>query len=176
MSTDEFTYRTGTIKDKAELQQLAIVAYSPFSTLMTAENANKLITGLNDEEKMISLINNSKCFICIDQNKIIGMAFIVPHGNPWQVFKTEWSYIRMVAVHPDYRGKGIAKQLTNMCITFAKDTHETTIALHTSEFMDDARHIYESIGFKKLQEIEPIFGKKYWLYLLDLTTIEKTIS
>jgi ribosomal protein S18 acetylase RimI-like enzyme len=172
MSTNEFTYRSASIKDKAELQELAIAAYSPFSALMTAENANKLISGLKDEEKMISLINRSKCFACIDQGKIIGMAFIIPHGNPWQVFKAEWSYIRMVAVHPDYRGRGIAKKLTHMCITFAKDTHETIIALHTSEFMDDARHIYENLGFKQLKEIEPIFGKRYWLYQLDLKTNE----
>jgi ribosomal protein S18 acetylase RimI-like enzyme len=172
MSTNEFTYRTGTIKDQRELQELAIAAYSPFATLMTAEHANKLTAGLKDEEKMASLVNNSKCFVCIDQGKIIGMAFIIPHGNPWEVFEADWSYIRMVGVHPDYRGKGIAKQLTHMCITFAKDTHEKTIALHTSEFMDDARHIYESLGFRKVKEIEPRFGKKYWLYLLDLTNVK----
>jgi ribosomal protein S18 acetylase RimI-like enzyme len=170
MSTNEFTYRSATIKDKTELQELAIAAYSPFATLMTAENANRLIAGLKDEDRMTSLINSSKCFVCVDQGKIIGMAFIIPHGNPWDIFEAEWSYIRMVGVHPDYRGKGIAKKLTHMCITFAKDTHEKTIALHTSEFMDDARHIYESLGFKKVKEIEPRFGKRYWLYQLDLTT------
>jgi ribosomal protein S18 acetylase RimI-like enzyme len=170
MSVNEFTYRSAGIKDKTELQELAIAAYSPFSTLMTAEDANKWISGLKNEERMTSLINNAKCFVCIDQNKIIGMAFIIPHGNPWDIFKTEWSYIRMVGVHPDYRGKGIAKKLTHLCITFAKDTQEQTIALHTSEFMDDARHIYENLGFRQVKEIEPRFGKKYWLYLLELTT------
>jgi ribosomal protein S18 acetylase RimI-like enzyme len=170
MSTNEFTYRSAGIKDKSELQELAIAAYGPFSALMTAENANKWISGLKNEEKMTSLINESKCFVCIDQNKIIGMAFIIPHGNPWDIFETEWSYIRMVGVHPDYRGKGIAKKLTHMCITFATDTHEHTVALHTSEFMDDARHIYESLGFRKVKEIESRFGKKYWLYQLNLAT------
>lgn len=170
MSTNEFTYRSAGIKDKTELQELAFAAYSPFSTLMTAENANKWISNLKSEERMDALINPSKCFVCIDQGKIIGMAFIIPHGNPWDVFEAEWSYIRMLAVHPDYRGKGIAKKLTGMCITFAKDTHEKTVALHTSEFMDDARHIYESLGFKRVKEIESRFGKKYWLYRLELAT------
>lgn len=79
-----------------------------------------------------------------------------------------WTYIRMVGVNPKYRGHGIAKDLTKMCIDFAKQNNEKTIALHTSEFMDAARHIYESIGFKVLEETLPIFGKKYWLYTLDL--------
>lgn len=168
MSADEFTYRSGTIKDKAELLELSILSYSPYTTLLSAEHANKLNAVLKDEERLESLINHSKSFVCIHQNTIIGMAFIVPHGNPWDIFKSEWAYIRMVGVHPDYQGQGIAKKLTQMCITYAKENKESTIALHTSEFMDAARHIYENLGFKKVKEIEPRFGKKYWLYLLEL--------
>lgn len=168
MSSDEYTYRAGTIKDKAELKELAILSYSPFTTLLNAEHANKLTATLKDEKRMDALIVNSKSFVCIYQNKIVGMAFIVPHGNPWEIFKAEWSYIRMLGVHPDYQGNGIGKKLTQMCITFAKENKENIIALHTSEFMNAARHIYESLGFKKNKEIEPRYGKKYWLYLLEL--------
>ena len=49
----------------------------------------------------------------------------------------------------------------------AKETNETYIALHTSEFMDAARAIYEKKGFKKKKEIEYL-GKRYWIYLLEL--------
>ena len=96
------------------------------------------------------------------------MAFIIASGNPWEIFKAEWSYIRMVGVNPNYGGQGIAKTLTGMCINHARQTNEKIIALHTSEFMNAARHIYESLGFKVLQEIEPRFGKKYWLYTLNI--------
>jgi hypothetical protein len=34
--------------------------------------------------------------------------------------------------------------------------------------MDTARHIYESVGFKVLKEIDQRLGKRYWLYKLDL--------
>lgn len=168
MSATEFTYRSGTFNDKTELLELFQASYGPYVTLLNAEHANKLSAVLKDEEKMEALIKNSKSFICIHQNKIVGMAFIVLRGHPWDVFKTEWAYVRLVGVHPDYQGKGIAKTLTQMCITFAKENHEKTLALHTSEFMDAARHIYEKLGFRRYQEIEPRFGKKYWLYLLDI--------
>jgi ribosomal protein S18 acetylase RimI-like enzyme len=168
MSSDEFTYRSGSIHDKAELLELSLASYGPYATLLNAEHANKLISLIKDEERMASLIQHSKSFVCIHQNKIVGMAFIVLHGHPWDVFKAEWAYIRMLGVHPDYQGKGIAKKLTQMCITFAKENHEKTLALHTSEFMDAARHIYEKLGFRRYQEIEPRYGKKYWLYLLDI--------
>jgi ribosomal protein S18 acetylase RimI-like enzyme len=34
--------------------------------------------------------------------------------------------------------------------------------------MDAARALYEALGFKRIKEIDPIFGKKYWLYQLEL--------
>lgn len=165
---EEYTYRSASIKDKAELLQLAIASYGPYTALLDAENANKLHNGLRDEKKMESLITSSTCFVCLYKNKIVGMAFIVLHGNPWDVFLSEWAYIRMVGIHPPFQGKGIASQLMKMCINFAKENKEKTIALHTSEFMNAARHLYEKIGFKKHSEIEPRFGARYWLYLLEL--------
>jgi hypothetical protein len=54
MSSDEFTYRAGTIKDKAELLELSIASYSPYATLLNAEHANKLHAVLEDEERMAS--------------------------------------------------------------------------------------------------------------------------
>ncbi len=79
-----------------------------------------------------------------------------------------WSYIRMVGVHPHYAGRGIGKQLTQRCIDFAISSDEQVIALHTSEYMNAARHIYESLGFKQMKELEPRYGKRYWLYQLEL--------
>jgi hypothetical protein len=40
--------------------------------------------------------------------------------------------------------------------------------LHTSEFQNAARHIYESMGFIKLMDLELMFGKQYYLYILRL--------
>ncbi|MFT4680691.1 MAG: ribosomal protein S18 acetylase RimI-like enzyme [Granulosicoccus sp.] len=74
----------------------------------------------------------------------------------------------MVEVNPIYRGNGIGRELTQMCIEFARKNNEQIIALHTSEFMDSARQLYETLGFKLTREIEPIFGMKYWLYQLKL--------
>jgi len=48
---------------------------------------------------------------------------------------------------------------------------EAIIALHTSEFQDAARHIYEGLGFKKIRDLEPSFGKQIYLYTLNLKAI-----
>jgi ribosomal protein S18 acetylase RimI-like enzyme len=163
-----FTYREANINDLAQLKRLGISSYGQFNTILGPEASAKLHASLNDEQKLADLIKISKCFVCEKETKLIGMAHIIPSGNPWEMFQKEWSYIRMVGVDPKYGGQGIAKKLTGMCIDFAKQNKERIIALHTSEFMDAARHIYESLGFKILKEIEPRYGKKYWLYTLEL--------
>jgi ribosomal protein S18 acetylase RimI-like enzyme len=170
MSThkNNFTYRTASLADKEQLKSLGIISYGQFYNVLTPENIAILNNNLNNDDKLKELISVSTCYVCVDQDVIVGMAHIIPNGNPSDIFKMEWSYIRMVGVNPKYQGQGIAKTLTKMCIDKAKQTNEKTIALHTSEFMDAARHIYESLGFKVLQEIDPRLGKKYWLYTLDL--------
>jgi ribosomal protein S18 acetylase RimI-like enzyme len=164
-----FTWREGFLKDKEQLMKLGLISYGQYATILTPDHWAKLNGFFHDDDKWIDLINKSKSFVCLEKDEVIGMAFIIPSGNPWDIFKTEWSYIRMVGVNPTYQGRGIAKTLTKMCLDYARQTKEKTIALHTSEFMDAARHVYESLGFKKIQEIEPRLGKKYWLYMLDLT-------
>ncbi|MEL6989906.1 MAG: GNAT family N-acetyltransferase, partial [Bacteroidota bacterium] len=66
------------------------------------------------------------------------------------------------------QGKGIGKMLTQQCIDYSRSNGEKVIALHTSEFMDAARNIYEKMGFKKEKELDRLFGKRYWLYLMEL--------
>ncbi len=96
------------------------------------------------------------------------MAFLVSNGNPTEIYDKDWSYIHFVTVDPKYSGLGIGRKLTNLCIETARQNRETVIALHTSEFMHTARHIYESMGFKILKEIDQRLGKRYWLYKLEL--------
>jgi len=168
MTEKKLSFRTGTIGDADKLQDLHIAAYEQFQSALTPDNWTIFSRNHQDRQRFIDLLKIAKCFVCLDSDKIIGVAYIIPSGNPTDLFKNDWSYIRMVGVNPKYRGQGIAKTLTKMCIDHATQNNEKTIALHTSEFMDAARHIYQSLGFKVLKEIPPLFGKKYWLYTLDL--------
>jgi ribosomal protein S18 acetylase RimI-like enzyme len=163
-----FEFRKATLKDSSQLTNLGLRSYGQYFHLLAPEEREKMKTNLSNEEKIVELLTYSTCFVCADEEKIIGMAHIVLSGNPWDIYPADWSYIRLVGVDPNYSGKGIAKTLTLMCIDFAKQNKEKIIALHTSEMMDAARHIYENAGFKILRELEPRFGKRYWLYTLSL--------
>jgi ribosomal protein S18 acetylase RimI-like enzyme len=163
-----YLYRHATLADKQQLIALALISYGQYAPELAAEHLEKMKKTISNEETWTSLIATSKSIVCVDGDKIIGMAFLIPHGNPWDIFKAEWSYIRLVGVNPEYQGQGIAKTLTRRCIDYAIALKEKTVALHTSEMMHAARHIYESAGFRILKEIEPRLGKRYWIYTLEL--------
>jgi ribosomal protein S18 acetylase RimI-like enzyme len=57
-------------------------------------------------------------------------------------------YIKRVIVHPDFRGKGLAKQMLQHIIKFA-DTEQKleAVDLHVWEGNLSAIHLYESLGF-----------------------------
>lgn len=166
--TKEFKYRTATISDLKQLQQLGLLAYGQYKSVITEENWDKWEAGFNNESNFSNLLNIGTCFICEIENEIVGMAFLIPGGNPFLYFPAEWSYLRYVGVNPLYNGNGIGKKLTLQCIDKAKETGEKTIALHTSEFQNAARHVYESLGFIKQKELEPVFGKVFYIYTMDL--------
>lgn len=117
------------------------------------------------------LFARAYCAVCEGGDQLVGMAFLLPSGNPTRIYPADWSYIRMVGVAPAFAGLGIARQLVQMCIQHAQASGEKTVALHTSEFMHAARHLYESMGFELLREIEPVFGARCWLYGMQLHSV-----
>lgn len=170
MQEIKIIYRQGTYDDLERLKQLAIKSWSQFERHLSSENWNNLSSSLKENATYTELLNKSTCFVCTTAiAEIIGMVFLVPSGIPNEIYDKEWSSIRFLTVDPDFAGQGIGKNLVTTCIEMAKQNGEKIIALHTSEMMTRARHLYESLGFQIVREIDQRLGKRYWLYSLDLT-------
>ncbi|MBX2904938.1 MAG: GNAT family N-acetyltransferase [Taibaiella sp.] len=155
----------------ADLDGLHIVSKNSFGQYkdhLTEEGWQQLNTNLQNKSRIEEIEQKAQIVVCCDGATIVGMAFLVPHGNPDDIYDESWCHLRMVGVLPGYGGRGIGKKLTEMCIQQARENGETTMALHTSELMHAARHIYESLGFTILKEIPARFGMRYWLYTKQL--------
>lgn len=162
-------YRQGTTDDLEGLKNLALKSWTPFQKQLTAEHWNSLSRIISSDKTYKELLQQSTSFLCIsDEGNIIGMAFLVANGNPTDIYLKEWSYIRFLSVDPKFRGQGIGRKLTKMCVDKANQNGEKIIAIHTSEIMSNAIHIYESLGFKILRELDNRLGKRYWLYTMEL--------
>lgn len=164
----EYVHRSAGIDDIEQLKQLGIISYGQYAPSLTADNLEKMRTNFGKTEMWAELLSIAHGFVCVHDDAIVGMAFIVPNGNPWDIFSGDEAYIRLVGVHPQHQGRGIARELTGKCIAYAQATGETGILLHTSEVMHAARHLYESLGFTIVQEIAPRLGMRYWMYRLDI--------
>ena len=162
-------YRLGTEQDKEQLRALAVRAWSCYRQDLTPENWKKLYQSLASMKTYTQLLEESTCFVCTtEEDRIVGMAFLVPSGHPTDIYEAEWSYIRFVTVDPEYAGKGIGGQLTKRCVDHARQSGERIVALHTSEMMHAAQYLYENMGFTVVKEIPKRLGKRYWLYQLRL--------
>lgn len=164
----DFDYQVNAIIPVEALQQVAYKAYAVYEPILEPHHWETLKANLNNLESLSTLREKATLVSCSLNGKVIGAAYLVPSGNPTPVYTEAQCYIRILGIDPAFSGNGIARKLTKMCIEQARSNGETEIALHTSEFMDAARHLYESAGFTKVREIDPAFGKRYWLYRLPL--------
>jgi len=57
--------------------------------------------------------------------------------------------IRMLGVHPDARGRGVARLLMAACEDRARATGKTLVTLHTTHRMEAAQRMYESLGYER---------------------------
>jgi ribosomal protein S18 acetylase RimI-like enzyme len=92
----------------------------------------------------------------INENIVGSVVLFPPNTDAYEGYVEELDYpeIRMLAVSPEYRGKGVASALISECINRAKNNGFRWIGLHTGEFMKDAIHLYEKIGFERLPEYD----------------------
>lgn len=162
-----FSYRFGNQNDLSQLMELTLLAYGQYKNVLSPAHWQEMVKNQSNKNLLPELMERGRFFVCEEGDQIIGMAILVPSGKATPLFQANWAHIRLVGVRPGFEGRGIGRKLTQMCVTFAEQSGENVVALHTSEFQNAARHIYESMGFKKHREFM-VHDKKFWIYLRSL--------
>lgn len=89
-------------------------------------------------------------FLAEDQGEIVG-AYVGGITQDWQSYhKLAFDYV--MYVHPLYRGRGVAKELTEVFIEWAKAMGANRINCGTATQVntDACVQLYESFGFQKV--------------------------
>jgi ribosomal protein S18 acetylase RimI-like enzyme len=84
-------------------------------------------------------------FVWQEDHRVVANLSLIPFH-----WKRKWIFlIANVAVHPDYRQKGIAGTLTQHALEHLKKLRIDTVWLHVREENFIARHLYESFHFNE---------------------------
>jgi len=105
--------------------------------------------GEKKAEDLKTVFTNSryKCFV-YDEDKIIGVGRALADG-------VDCSYICDVAIHPDFQGKGIGKQIVNQLVDFSQG--HAKIILFASIGKEP---FYAKLGFDKMNTAMAIFKNR----------------
>ncbi|WP_019501186.1 GNAT family N-acetyltransferase [Pseudanabaena sp. PCC 6802] len=155
-----------TSKDFEAIADLNVSAYAEFAPYLQPgswEIMQKTLRNIAERAE------RSEFVVCRSGDNIVGsVAYCrAGKGDP-AIFTPDMASILVLAVHPQHRGKGIAKVLILSCISRAKSDRAGSIGLFTNELMLPAQHIYRCLGFQQDLELPKRYGIRYFRFVLLL--------
>ena len=64
------------------------------------------------------------------------------------------AWIRMLAVDPQFRGRGIGAALVAWCVSRAREDRRSRLVLHTTDPMTEAQRLYARLGFNRAPDLD----------------------
>jgi ribosomal protein S18 acetylase RimI-like enzyme len=157
-----------TSRDFEAIAELNVAAYSEFASRLPAGSWEVMQKNLRN---IAERAEAAEFIVHRSSNDIIGSVAYCPSGkgDP-TIFRPDMASLLLLAVHPEHRGKGIAKALTVACISKAINDRASSIGLFTSELMQPAQHIYRDLGFQQESELPRRYGVRYFRFVLSLAS------
>jgi GNAT superfamily N-acetyltransferase len=142
-------------EEKETVRQLLVESYQQYERDYT--NQHHWEEYLASIKASVDNPNVKKILIAKSNNQILGTLQLFESSEKayqkpeLQIFSP---IIRLLAVHPEARGKGVARELIKAGLQFAKSQGAKQLYLHTGDKMQKAIRLYEWFGFKRDQSKE----------------------
>jgi ribosomal protein S18 acetylase RimI-like enzyme len=171
MSTAETAFLIRPIRpDEYEaLGELTVAAYRTVSLDVPAEEAYSL--QLRDVERRAT---TSCVLVAVTPagELLGGITYVSGPDDPYsEELREGEAGIRMLAVAPANRGRGIGRALTQACLDRATSEGRRRMVLHTGPWMPAAIRLYDRMGFVRRPELDfsPVPGVHLVAYAYELT-------
>lgn len=134
------------LADLIELAFRATMDENGRASIREMRHLSKLGVGLNVLSRINALaIGIGQGYVSIIDGKLVGNVSVYPASWHKEIGKA-WM-IANVSTHPDYRKRGIARELMINCMDFVHEKGATHAILQVDYDNEAAIHLYESLGF-----------------------------
>jgi GNAT superfamily N-acetyltransferase len=133
--------------DHDAIARLTRAAYAEYASVMAPEAwaalEQAIEASLADDRDVTRLVAE------LDGRILGSVALYAPDAAAYGSLAsaTSWPEVRLVAVAPSARGRGIARALVDECARRALAAGARVLGLHTSRSMRAAKTLYEQMGF-----------------------------
>jgi ribosomal protein S18 acetylase RimI-like enzyme len=156
-----------------ELDMVASVMVAAYEEYIPPEATGDLAAYREEIRDVRSRQAHATLIVAAEGDRILAAVTYFPDagGDTHTAWPRGWASIRLLAVHPEARGRGIGRALTEECIQRARAAGARAVGLHTTVFMAVARAMYERMGFLREPRFDfsPMPGILVMAYQLTLS-------
>lgn len=146
--------------------QLSLAAYEEF--LLGAEDGYRV--RVQDAARRA---REAELWVAAEGDVLLGCVTFCPPGSPWRELATSSreGEFRMLAVHPDLRGRGAGLALAAHCEKRARHHGATRMVLSSLAEMAAAHRVYDRLGYTRAPERDwsPMPGVALIAFTKELT-------
>jgi ribosomal protein S18 acetylase RimI-like enzyme len=141
---------SGRLHEIGELTALAYLADGLIDTAHPYMPRLRDASARADDAVLLAMVDGEHA-----EGKIVGTITLVPPGSPFaEVAKDDEYELRMLAVSPLERGRGIGRKLTQAALDMAVERGAHRVVLSTMETMRAAHGLYEKMGFQRRPDLD----------------------
>ncbi|WP_228373632.1 GNAT family N-acetyltransferase [Demequina soli] len=148
--------RAITPEEKSRLQEIGELTALAYLADGLVDHAHPYLPQLRDAAaraagaELLAMMDGER-----GEGSIVGTITLVPPGSPFIELAEDGEYeLRMLAVSPIERGRGIGRLLTQAAMDRAVEQGAPRIVLSTMETMHAAHRLYEHMGFRRREELD----------------------
>ena len=143
---------------------------------MVVDVYRSIIPGLDDYADELRGVaerigSGALVWVADDEGKLAGTVTYVPRPGPYAEFTDpRGAGIRMLAVLPEFQGRGLGEALVRACLARAIADRRERVYLDTTEWMQAAQRLYRRIGFARRPDLDwqPATGVVLTAYVYEL--------
>lgn len=139
--------------DRDAIREVTLAAYGEYATQMPALWERYRATIL----ATLADVAPAEQIVAEQAGAVVGAVLLYPAGAALpgaEGARMRWPEVRLLAVAPPGRGRGVGAALMQECVGRARAARAPVLALHTTELMRAALRLYARLGFVRAPELD----------------------